>query len=201
LGRKVTDQNVLSVWAGLRPLIRQGNAATSKLSRDHQVLRSPSGLTTITGGKWTTYRKMAEDVISVAIGNAGLRAAPSRTLDLKLHGWTEQLVPGTAMVYGSDLPQLEALGASEPDLNALVHPSLSYRKYEIVWAARHEHARTTEDILARRTRALFLNASAAIEAAPEVSRILARELRRDDQWRTRDLESFLTVARGYKYAG
>jgi len=186
LGREVTAHDVLSVWAGLRPLLRRGNAATSKLSRDHQVLRSPSGLITITGGKWTTYRKMGEDTISFAVRAAGLRAAPSHTRDA---------------VYGSDLPAVQALAAEYSELAGSLHPLLPYRKSEIVWAARHEHARTTEDVLARRTRALFLNAAAAIDAAPEVSRLLARELGRDEEWRRRDLNKFLNVAAGYKFAG
>lgn len=199
LGRTVAPADVLSVWAGLRPLVRKSNAATSKLSRDHQVVRSPSGLVTVTGGKWTTYRKMGEDTISVAVRAAELRAAPSRTRDLRLHGWAEDRSTGTDMVYGADLPQLQALSAENPELEAAIHPLLPYRKREVVWAARHEHARTTEDVLARRTRALFLNASAAIEAAPEVSRILAVELGRDEASRRRDVENFLAIANGYRF--
>jgi glycerol-3-phosphate dehydrogenase len=201
LCREITAGDVLSVWAGLRPLLRKGNAATSKLSRDHQVLRSPSGLITITGGKWTTYRKMGEDTISLAVRAAGLRAAESRTHDLKLHGWTDRLQTGSDMVYGADLPALDALTAENPELSEPLHSALPYRRREVIWAARHEHARTTEDVLARRTRSLFLNASAAMEAAPEVSRLLARELARDDEWRKQDLGRFLAIAEGYKFAG
>jgi glycerol-3-phosphate dehydrogenase len=131
---------------------------------------------------------------------AGLRGAPSRTRDLKLHGWTEQMMSGNDMVYGTDLPQLEELCETDADLNSPIHASLPYRKCEVVWAARDEHARTTEDILARRTRALFLNASAAMDAAAEVSRMLAKELGRDEQWRAGDLEQFLEVAKGYMFA-
>ncbi|HKO18855.1 MAG TPA: glycerol-3-phosphate dehydrogenase C-terminal domain-containing protein, partial [Acidobacteriaceae bacterium] len=188
------------VWAGLRPLVRKDGKATSKLSRDHHIVRSPSGLITVTGGKWTTYRKMGEDALSAAAQAAALPAKPSATLHLKLHGWTEQVPTGHEAVYGSDLPQLQAIGDSDPDLNSLIHPALPYRKREVIWAARHEHARTTEDVLARRTRALFLNAAAAIESAPEVSRLLARELGRDEQWRSRDLDSFLCIANGYKFS-
>lgn len=200
LDRKVTAADILSVWAGLRPLVRKGNAATSKLSRDHHIVRSSSGLITITGGKWTTYRKMGEDAISAAAHAAQLRAKPSDTLNLKLHGWTEQIPTGHESVYGSDLPQLQAISEGDPGLNSLLHPALPYRKREVVWAARREHARTTEDVLARRTRALFLNASAAIESAPEVSRLLAREHGRDEQRRARDLENFLRIANGYKFS-
>lgn len=200
LERQVTPADILSVWAGLRPLVRKDGKATSKLSRDHHVVHSPTGLITVTGGKWTTYRKMGEDALSAAAQAAVLPAKPSATLHLKLHGWTEQIPTGHEAVYGSDLPQVQAIGDSDPDLNSLIHPALPYRKREVIWAARHEHARTTEDVLARRTRALFLNAAASIESAPEVSRLLARELGRDEQWRTRDLDSFLCIANGYKFS-
>ena len=200
LDRKVTPADVLSVWAGLRPLVRKGNAATSKLSRDHHIVRSPSGLITVTGGKWTTYRKMGEDAVSAAIQSTGVPARESVTLELKLHGWIEQVPTGHEAVYGSDIAQLQAIGDSDPGLNVVIHPALPYRKREIVWAARHEHARTTEDVLARRTRALFLNVAAAIESAPEVSRLLAHELGRDEQWRARDVDSFLRIANGYKFS-
>jgi glycerol-3-phosphate dehydrogenase len=86
-------------------------------------------------------------------------------------------------------------------LEKLLHPRLPYRLREIVWAARYEMARTVEDVLARRTRALFLDARAAIEAAPVVADVLAKELGRSAAWRETDLQSFLTVAQGYVYLG
>jgi glycerol-3-phosphate dehydrogenase len=204
LGRTIATGDVLSMWSGLRPLVRKGNAATSNLSRDHQVVRSPSGLISVMGGKWTTYRKMGEDTISSAIRAAGFSAAPSHTRDLKLHGWQEQADPKAAeadRVYGSDLEEIERLSTEDQTLNQRLHPQLPYRRREIVWAARYEQARTTEDVLARRARALFLNAAAAIEIAPEVSRLLAIELRRDETFRLRDLEKFHEVAQGYMFTG
>jgi glycerol-3-phosphate dehydrogenase len=203
LGRTVTPEDVLSVWSGLRPLVRSSNAATAKLSRDHQVTRSASNLISVTGGKWTTYRKMGEDTISLAIKVAGLNAAPSRTVDLHLHGWQDlQSAPASdwERVYGSDLDQLSALNAQDPALDDQLHPLLPYKKREVIWSARNEQARTTEDVLARRTRALFLNARAAIEVAPEVSRLLAIELHRDETFRLRDLENFNRIAQGYIYS-
>jgi glycerol-3-phosphate dehydrogenase len=200
LGREVTSADVLSVWAGLRPLVRKGNMATSKLSRDHHILRSASGLMTVTGGKWTTYRKMGEDAVSAAAQAAGVRVAQSNTLHLKLHGWTEQTAAEPESVYGSDVSEVLAISNNDPDLSLQIHPALPYRKREVVWAARREYARTTADVLARRTRALFLNAAAAIQAGPEVSRILARELGRDEAWRSRDLQSFLDMAKGYQFS-
>jgi glycerol-3-phosphate dehydrogenase len=168
-GRRPAAGEILSVWSGQRPLVRSSGAKTSQLSRDHRVLVSESGLVTITGGKWTTYRRMGQDTIDRAAEVASLDKRPSRTVDLKLHGWMDAHaggVPEWEMVYGSDLPQLRALSDEQTDLNELLHPMLPYKRREVVWAARYEMARTVEDVLARRTHALFLNARAAIEAAP-----------------------------------
>ena len=204
LGRTITPEDVLSVWSGLRPLVRTSNAATAKLSRDHQVVRSASGLISVTGGKWTTYHKMGEDTISLAIKAAGLTASPSRTANLHLHGWQDlETASGSEWerVYGSDLGQLAGISAQHPALDGQLHPLLPYKRREIIWAARREQARTTEDVLARRTRALFLNARAALDMAPEVSQLLATELGRDESFRARDLENFNRVAQGYIYTG
>jgi glycerol-3-phosphate dehydrogenase len=202
-GRRPKTEEILSVWSGLRPLVRKGHGKTSKLSRDHTILVSKTGIVTVTGGKWTTYRRMGQDAIDHAAEVAGLPKAPSRTLDLKLHGWTDQVegVAESERVYGSDLPMIQQLSADDPGLEKLLHPRLPYRLREVVWAARHEMARTVEDVLARRTRALFLDAKAGIEAAPAVADALAKELGRNAAWREKDLQNFLTVAQGYVYLG
>ncbi|HEY1768023.1 MAG TPA: glycerol-3-phosphate dehydrogenase/oxidase [Terracidiphilus sp.] len=199
LHRVPTAAEILSVWSGLRPLVRKGGVRTSKLSRDHTILVSKSGLITVTGGKWTTYRRMGQDTIDRAAAVASLPKRPSRTVDLKLHGWTASpsAMPEWERVYGSDLPALAALSSDRPELDALLHPRLPFRMREVIWAARHEMARTVEDILARRTRALFLDARAAIEAAPAVADLLASELDRSQAWKAKDLESFLETAKGY----
>ncbi|MGH9622016.1 MAG: glycerol-3-phosphate dehydrogenase/oxidase [Bryobacteraceae bacterium] len=199
LGAKLSAADVLSVWSGQRPLVREAEAEnTAALSREHTVLISPSRLLTIAGGKWTTYRKMAEDAMDRAAAVAGLAHQTSRTAELRLHGWTEKTAPpGWDRVYGADLPKLNELSASEPELAAPLHPDLPFRKAEAVWAARFEMARTVEDVLARRTRALFLNARAAIEAAEETARLLARELRRDPAWEHRQVSQFRALAEGY----
>jgi len=202
LGRRPKSEEILSVWSGLRPLVRKGGGATSKLSRDHTILVRPSGLVTITGGKWTTYRRMGQDVVNRAAEVAGLKKEPSRTRALRLHGWTKDVAAvESERVYGSDLALIEKLSDEDPSLTTLLHPRLPYRLREVVWAARHEMARTVEDVLARRLRALFLDARAAIEAAPAVANVLARELGRDEAWKARDLEDFYNVARGYVYEG
>jgi glycerol-3-phosphate dehydrogenase len=202
-GRRPAASEIQSVWSGQRPLVRSSGAKTSQLSRDHRVLVSESGLVTITGGKWTTYRRMGQDTIDHAAEVASLNKRSSRTVDLKLHGWMDappDSVPEWELVYGSDLALLNRLSDEEPDLNELLHPSLPYKRREVVWAARYEMARTVEDVLARRTHALFLNARAAMEAAPAVAKLLGRELKRSEAWIAQDLERFLATAKGYVYA-
>ena len=199
-GRVPRSEEILSVWSGLRPLVKKGHAKTSKLSRDHTILVSPTGLVTVTGGKWTTYRRMGFDTINRACEVAGLPDSQSRTLDLKLHGWTMDGAANESAwenVYGSDLPAVRALSAENPELDALMHPQLPFRMREVVWAARFEMARTVEDVLARRTRALFLDARAAMEAAPAVATLLAEELKRDESWREKQLAEFAAIAKGY----
>lgn len=200
LGRTPRATDILSVWSGLRPLVRKGGIKTSKLSRDHTVLVSSSGLVTVTGGKWTTYRRMGQDTVDRAAQVAALPPRPSKTLELKLHGWTPEPANASApweSVYGSDLPAVQNLSRDDASLDGLLHPRLPFRRREVVWAARYEMARTVEDVLARRTRALFLDARAAIEAAPTVASLLARELERSDSWMADDLRNFEETARGY----
>jgi glycerol-3-phosphate dehydrogenase len=203
--RRPQPEEILSVWSGLRPLVRKDGVRTSKLSRDHTILVSPSGLITVTGGKWTTYRRMGQDTIDRAQQVARLPRRTSQTLDLKLHGFAleSSATSDWERQYGSDLVPLCQLSrddqGSNRDLDALLHPRLPFRRREVVWAARYEMARTAEDVLARRTRALFLDARAAIEAAPAVAELLAAELKRSAAWKTRDLENFLRVAKGYLY--
>ena len=200
-GRRPRAEEILSVWSGLRPLVKKGDGGTSKLSRDHTILVSKSGLVTVTGGKWTTYRRMGQDAVDRAAEVAGLMKAASRTLDLKLHGWTDQAqsMAEPERVYGADLPLLQKLSEDDRALDGLLHPRLPYRLREVVWAVRFEMARTVEDVLARRTRALFLDARAAMEAAPAVAKVLAKELGRSEAWRDKDLRDFLAVAQGYVY--
>jgi len=201
-GRKPAEEEILSVWSGLRPLVKKSGVKTSKLSRDHTILVSQTGLITVTGGKWTTYRRMGFDTINRACQVASLPKVNSQTLELKIHGWTKDTSAATSeweRVYGSDLPMLQELSAETPGLNALVHPRLPFKAREVVWAARHEMARTVEDVLARRTRALFLDARAAMEAAPAVADLLAAELHRTEEWKAKDLAAFLDTAKGYLY--
>jgi glycerol-3-phosphate dehydrogenase len=200
LGRRPAATETLSMWSGQRPLVKQADAAsTAAISRDHTVLISKSKLVTITGGKWTTYRKMGEDVIDRAAALAGLAKSPSKTADLRLHGWSQDVAAGGEwrQVYGSDLPLLSAIN---PDLAEPLHPALPFQQAEVVWAARYEMARTLEDVLARRTRALFLDARASIEAAPQAARLLAEELGHDDLWQHKQVAAFDAVAAQYVWS-
>ena len=190
-----TRADVLSVFAGLRPLvkapetIRLAAEDTKTLSREHVIVVSERGLITLAGGKWTTYRRMGQDVVDRAAEIAGLPPAPSRTEDLRLHGWAPDLD-----VYGSDRPSLQAL----PGADVLLHPALPYTEAEVRWAARYEQARTVEDVLARRTRALLLGAAAAVAVAPRVAEILAEELGRDVAWQALQIKAFTDLAHIYR---
>jgi glycerol-3-phosphate dehydrogenase len=202
LSRRPAENEIRSMWSGQRPLVRSSDAkSTAALSRDHTILISESKLLTITGGKWTTYRKMAEDVIDRAASLCGLSKKASQTAGLHLHGWIlrPEAESEWQQVYGADLPLLDGL-AEDPELDGLLHPELPFRRCEVVWAARHEMARTVEDILARRTRALFLDARASIEAAPVAAHLLARELGRDAAWEQNQVAAFRTVAERYLWS-
>jgi glycerol-3-phosphate dehydrogenase len=197
LSRPPTRADVLSVYVGLRPLVK-GDGKTSALSRDHVIDVDRSGLLTITGGKWTTYRHMAEDCVDHAITLGKLRDEPCSTKNLHIHGFIENSGElGDLEVYGADAEKIRALAASDPALGERLHPSLPIIGAEIVWAAREEMARTVEDALARRTRALFLNASAATEMAEAAANLMATELNRDRDWAISQVSAFCQLAQQY----
>lgn len=186
--------DVLSVFVGQRPLVKaSGTRSTAKLSREHTIQISDSGLITITGGKWTTYRKMGEDVVDQVIQQGHLPPYPSVTETLKLQGWTQRAVATPLDVYGSDASQIQQL----PGADKLLHPRLPYSEAEVRWAARYEMARTVEDVLSRRTRSLLLDAAASLEAAPQVAAILADELNRGAAWQQAQIASYQSLALGY----
>jgi len=203
MAKDPTRGDVLSVFAGLRPLVRSdGGDDTKSVSREHVVLVSNSGLVTILGGKWTTYRKMAEDTLTDAIQVGGLVPRPCVTEELRLHGWMDRNDPdlpaeAALRVYGSDAISVQALAREQPSLDEHLHPALPYRRVDVVWAVRHEMARSVEDVLARRTRSLLLDARASIEIAPQVAELMARELGRDEAWVKDEVETYRTLARGY----
>jgi len=194
-------EDVLAVYVGLRPLVK-GEGKTSTLSRDHVIHVDASGLLTITGGKWTTYRHMAEDCVDHAITLARLRDAECGTKNLRIHGYVdaadEPLFEDEQLaVYGSDAAAIRGLARNEV-LAEQLHAALPYVAAEVVWAAREEMARTVEDVLARRTRALFLNAGAAMGMAEPVAKLLARELERDEAWVATQVKEFCELAEQYR---
>ena len=192
-------EDVLSVFAGLRPLVAPEDAQdTAEISREHAVRVSDSGLLTIAGGKWTTYRKMAEDTVDVAqtLGDLETRPCVTRTLNIQgFHRHAEKF--GRLAPFGSDAPAVQSLMESEPRGSEPVHPRLDVTPGEVAWFVRTEMARTVDDVLARRSRALLLDARAAREAAPAVAGILARELGRDGGWADAQVREFQTLADGY----
>ena len=199
LAKAPTRDDVLSVFAGIRPLVRAtGVASTAALSRDHVIHIDRSGLVTICGGKWTTYRRMAEDCVDQAATLAQLQEKPCVTHHLHIHGFHDTAKQfGPLAVYGSDAHEIRRLIETDPRLGEPLHTALPYVKAEVVWAVRQEMARTIEDILARRTRALFLNARAALEMAPSVSELMVSELGWDEITRTKQLAAFRNVASNY----
>jgi glycerol-3-phosphate dehydrogenase len=202
LTRPPSRTDVLAVYVGLRPLVKSGDGqgSTSAISRDHVIHVDTSGLLTITGGKWTTYRHMAEDTVDHAITLGRLRDEPCPTKNLKIHGYAEPSASSDEEnpleVYGSDAAEIRAL-AQNPELAKPLHPALPYIGAEVVWAVRSEMARSIEDVLARRTRALFLDAHAAMQMARPVARLMALELGRDESWIAAQTQEFCTLAKQY----
>jgi glycerol-3-phosphate dehydrogenase len=199
LCRHPTRADILSVFVGIRPLVKASEAAsTAALSREHTIQVAKSGLLTIAGGKWTTYRKMAEDCVDHAATLAKLEERPCVSKALQIHGYQQHTEPIDELsYYGSDGPALRELMTAAPELGRQLHPALPIQAVQVVWAVRHEMARTVDDVLARRTRALFLNAKAAIAMAPAVAKLMAAELGRDDHWQIEQISQFTAMAQSY----
>ncbi len=204
--------DIRSVFAGLRPLVKSSSKKTAELSRDHLILVADSGLITVTGGKWTTYRRMAEDTVNTAIVKRGLPEQDCITATLPIHG-----APGVPLemggvvateypldfndplhFYGTDAKTIRELGVANPEWAKPVHPRLPYTLAEIVWAVREELCMTLEDALSRRTRCLLLDAAAAVECAPAVAALLASLLDKDEKWKDEQVKEFTQLAAGYK---
>ncbi|MEA3208456.1 MAG: glycerol-3-phosphate dehydrogenase [Chthoniobacter sp.] len=200
LAKAPTRADILSVFAGIRPLVKSGEGKnTAALSRDHTIHIDQSGLLSIAGGKWTTYRNMAEDCVDQAATLGDLPDAPCVTKTLNIHGYhTNAERFGALAVYGTDALAIQALIAADPALGEPLDAALPYVAAEVLWAAREEMARTVEDILARRTRALFLNSVAAVRMAPRVAELLAQELGEDASWQAEQVATFHKLARGFQ---
>jgi glycerol-3-phosphate dehydrogenase len=193
------EKDVLSIFAGLRPLAApdKDTNSTKEISRDHKLIISDSGLVTITGGKWTTYRKMAEETVNTAINVGSLKSVECGTKNIPIHGCVDASSNDHYAVYGSDSEHILNLIKKTPSLNEKLIEGLPYTVAEVVWSIRNEMARTVEDVLARRLRMLFLDARAALASAPKVAELLASELHYDSNWQKQQLEDFSKIANQY----
>lgn len=198
---KPTRADVLSVFAGLRPLAAPSNSdskKTKEISRNHKIYKSNSGLLTITGGKWTTYREMAEDAINIGINMVNLPPKECITKKLKVHGYAKRGDDTSwDYVYGSDIEKINKIAKENPEYQNRLHPDYTFTGAHVVWAVREELAETVEDVLARRVRALFLDARAAIKMSPAVASIMAKEMNKSKEWEEEQIKEFTTLAKGY----
>lgn len=200
LTKTVSKDDVLSIFAGLRPLAapKDKSEKTKEISRSHKIIVSDSELITITGGKWTTYRRMAQDTLNKVIFLGKLPNESCKTKNIKIHGTIESVdKEHHQYIYGSDKESIQNLIKKFPELGETLHPRLPYTKAEIIWAIRYEMARTVEDILARRVRTLFLDAKATIEIIPVVAKMLAKELDKDALWEQQQIDEFTKIANQY----
>ena len=193
----ITKKDVLGVFTGLRPLIKkEGVKGTAALNRHHAVFVSPSALITVTGGKWTTYRKMAEDAVDKAAEQLHNKKK-SVTATLKIHGYTTDNNTSHLSVYGSDAVAIEKLWQQNISWKEKIHPAFDYTKAEVIFAVRNEMAQTVEDVLARRIRLLFLDAAAATACALTVAQLMAEEMQYDESWVQTQLNDFTQLAKQY----
>lgn len=199
LTRKPTRHDVLAAFAGLRPLAAPGKDtdSTKEISRSHKLIISKSGLITITGGKWTTYRKMAMDVVDKAIELGKLTAKKCITQDVKIHGYMAEMQADDLGLYGSDAEGIRDLIKVQPELGVRLHPDYQYLKAEVIWMIRHEMTRNIEDVLSRRMRLLFLDAKGALTLARAVAVVMASEMDKDEAWIDEQVEAFTALVKQY----
>ncbi|MGD0755087.1 MAG: glycerol-3-phosphate dehydrogenase/oxidase [Bacteroidales bacterium] len=192
-------EDVLCIFAGLRPLAANPDnpASTKEVSRRHKITLSPSGLLTIIGGKWTTYRRMAEETIDRAIKAGILERTKCVTSNLKLTTLTPDYSSERLHIYGDHAINIEKMISENPELGTPFDPRLPYTKAEIIWICRNEMPFRLEDILARRTRSLFLNARASAEIAPKVAELMANEFGHDQNWQKEQIESYNELVKNY----
>ncbi len=199
LNTNITRSDIKTIYTGLRPLINiKGKKSTSFLPRDHTTVVSASGLITITGGKWTTYRTMAKSAVDNATFVGKLEKKECVTDSLTLHGFMKgQKKEDGLAVYGSDYSAIKKLMEDQPGLSEKIHPDLPYTKAVVIWAVQQEMAMTVEDILSRRTRALILDSKAAIASAPMVAALMAKEMNLSAEWESQQVKDFMHIAEAY----
>jgi glycerol-3-phosphate dehydrogenase len=202
LVKKPQRKDVLCVFAGLRPLAaprkQSDEMKTKEISRSHKLLASDSDLITITGGKWTTYRIMAEEAVDLAIKKKGIKFNPCVTKKMKVHGYKKTKDRSNWMyVYGSDQDAILKLEKENPAYAEKLDPEFDFKVSQVIWAIRNEMAITLDDVLARRVRLLSLDARKSIEIAEKVARIMAAELSEGEEWVEKQVAEFTAIARGY----
>jgi glycerol-3-phosphate dehydrogenase len=195
---KISRADVKSVFVGLRPLAKIDNeSSTAVMPRDHKITILPSGLIHVTGGKWTTYRSMAQHAIDIAIQKAQLEFVKCMTKRLQIHGWSDLKEDSHLSIYGSDAEYIKRIMKNNTDLAVKLHSDFPYTKAEVVWIIQNEMPQTVEDILARRIRLLFLDAKAARECGPIVARLMAYELNKSDEWISDQIQIFNQLTKTY----
>jgi glycerol-3-phosphate dehydrogenase len=198
LTKKPKREDVLSVFAGLRPLaaVKEGKK-TKEISRSHKIIRNDSGLLTMIGGKWTTFRKMAEDIVDATEKYNSWNRTSTKTKNLKIHGYKENVNLNDPMYfYGTDKEKIESLG-SELDDNSMLDEKMQVNRAQVIWAVQEEMARTVEDVLARRTRCQLRDARTSMNMAEKVADIMANELGKDDNWKKEQVAAYNNVTSNY----
>lgn len=190
--------DVLSVFAGLRPLAapKQGEQKTKEISRSHKILVSPSNLFTILGGKWTTYRKMGEDMVNFIEQHLNWSHQKPGTALMHIHGYAENMNWNDPLYfYGSDAPLIkERINGSA---SQWISESLQIHPMQVKWAVENEMARTVEDVLSRRTRALLLDANESVRICRQVAGIMATALHKDQAWIEKEVADYTNLAQQY----
>lgn len=196
LKKQPTRKDILSMFSGLRPLVARKNNKTKDISRNHSIIVSQSGLVSITGGKWTTYRKMAEDAIDFVQSVGGFENHRSNTAEIKLDGFDSSIINDNPLhIYGCFSKDILTIDSSNG--NNSLGKNFYLSKNQIIWGIREEMAVRLEDILARRSRCLFIDAKETIEVAPKVAKIMAEELGHDQRWVDDELREFKQAAEKY----
>ncbi len=191
--RKPKRSDVKSVFAGLRPLISKENKSSKSLSRKHTIYKSKRGVYHLLGGKWTTYRKMGEDVLDLIESTGQLKLEPSKTEELRIFGYKSNVSWSDPLhFYGSENEHVMSMGSNKP-----LSPLLPLTEAQIIYAIRYEMALNIEDVLSRRTRCLLLNAKECISIAPEVARIMRSELNAEENWEQEQIKLFLDLAKNH----
>ena len=199
LTRPPSREDVLCIFAGLRPLVADPDnpASTKEVSRRHKITLSPTGLLSIIGGKWTSYRRMAEETINKGIKAGFLPDRKCVTKNLRFYSNTTSLRSDRLQIYGDQAVDIEKMINDQPELGKTLDPRLPYTRAEILWICRNEMPLTLEDMLARRTRALFLDVRASASIAPAVVSLMAKEPGYDKKWQDEQLNAYNQLITNY----